>query len=143
MKFPEGLKALSKHYKLIVPEAVSAEIKKSPGKELLRDMVRENIVTIEKVNLARTTQIQNEYPQLHTGECEVIAFAESRVGPEKVILLSDDRVARNKFPNLNFKWTEELMEHMKVKGIIDPNTYDKKLNELQKSPFYYKGRMKN
>lgn len=140
MRFPEGLEALSKRYKLVVPQAVADEIKKAPGRQLLRNLAKKGVVRIESVDPKIVEQIEKENPQLHKGECEVIAFAQSFDADDDVYLLSDDRLARNKFQNLNFKWTEELMNHMKARGIIDPATYDSKINELHHSPFYHSGR---
>lgn len=140
MMFPEGLEVLSKRYKLVVPQAVADEIKKAPGRQLLRNLAKKGVVRIESVDTKIVEQIEKENPQLHKGECEVIAFAQSFDGEDDVYLLSDDRLARNKFQNLNFKWTEELMNHMNARGIIDPATYDSKINELHHSPFYHSGR---
>lgn len=140
MRFPEGLKTLSSHYRLVVPQGVADEIKKSPGKELLRNLVKNGAIRIEATNSQLVAQIEKENPQLHRGECEVIAFAESFDGDDDVYLLSDDRLARRKFQNLNFKWTEELMEHMKARGMIDSATYDTKIKELYNSPFYHSER---
>lgn len=143
MKFPEGLELLSKHYCIIVPEGVAAEIKKSPSKALFKGLVDKGMVQLTKVDPAASQQIQSENPQLHLGECEVIAFALARnPGQPTAYLLSDDKVARNKFPSLNFKWTEELLKHMEKKAIIDRGTYDKKINQLRSSSFYYRGRSK-
>lgn len=136
MKYPDGLRNLSKHYKLIVPKGVASEIRKQPGKKLLEDLQREKVLDLVSVDQQKLNEIQNENPQLHLGECEAITYAKFLSGTQKVCILSDDLKARKKFPNLNFKWTERLLDIMKEKGLIDESDYKKKIQILQSSSFY-------
>ena len=48
MDYPEGMVKLSKHYKVIIPKGVAGEIKKSPGRERLYDLVKQGAVQTEK-----------------------------------------------------------------------------------------------
>ena len=138
MEYPEGLELLSKQYKLIVPQGVASEIKKEPGKTLLEKLVGKKIVNIVEVDHDLATKIQKSHPQLHSGECETIAYALST--DHKNCVVSDDLKARSFFQKLNFKWTERLLDIMKEKGMIDPNEHESKMKLLQNSPFYFKGR---
>lgn len=141
MNYPEGLVELSKYYKLIVPTGVALEIIKPHTKSIFNDLVSKKILLIVKVDPDHALTIQNENPQLHIGECEVIAFAIEH-SSEKAYLLSDDLKARKLFKNLNFKWTEEVMQFMKERNIIDNETYNKRIEVLKKSTFHYKGKSK-
>ncbi|MEM3008185.1 MAG: hypothetical protein QXI71_04440 [Candidatus Bathyarchaeia archaeon] len=136
MNCPDSMEVLSKHYDLIVPEGVAAEIRKEPGKGHLRNLSRRGIVKIVQVDQSLVKKIQNEHPQLHNGECEAIAFVESYSGPKKICIVSDDYMAKKIFQKLNFKWTERLLDIMKEKGLIDPSRYDEKMAKLAESPFY-------
>lgn len=140
MKCADSLEALSKHYEIIIPEGVADEIKKSPGKEILQNLEKHKVVKIVKVDQQIATQITNGHPQLHQGECEAIACAQTYRGEKKVCIVSDDSKARKIFQKLNFKWTERLLDIMKEKGIIDSEKYASKINLLQNSPFYSRSR---
>ncbi len=134
MEYPEGLELLSKHYKLIIPQGVVDEITKEPGKTRLEKLEEKNVVNVVKVDHDLATKIQKSYPQLHSGECEAIAYALST--DHKNCVVSDDLKARSFFQKLNFKWTERLLEIMKERGIIDEATHNSKIEKLEKSPFY-------
>jgi predicted nucleic acid-binding protein len=136
MRCPESLRELSKYYQLIIPEGVETEIQRSPGREMLQELVKENIVRIVKLQSARATQIQNEFPQLHLGECEAIALAELFQIENKIYILSDDRKARKLFPDFRFRWTEQVLDFMEKKGIIGSGVHHSKTNTLQNSSFY-------
>lgn len=140
MECPDSMEVLAKHYDLIVPEGVAAEIRKQPGKGHLLNLSRRGIVNIVQVDQSLVQKIQNEHPQLHQGECEAIAFVESYSGPKKTCIVSDDSKARKIFQKLNFKWTERLLDIMKEKGLIDPSKYDEKMAKLAESPFYSRSR---
>ena len=43
MDYSEGIIKLSKHYEIVIPESVVGEIKRLPGKEILQDLVRQNM----------------------------------------------------------------------------------------------------
>ena len=134
MEFLEGLELLSKHYKLIIPQGVVDEITKNPGKEKLALLAKKGIVKIVNVDKNLAASIQNAHPQLHSGECEVIAYTIKT--DHKNCIVSDDSRARNFFQTLNFKWTERLLDIMKEKGIIDEKTHESKMAKLEKSSFY-------
>jgi len=140
MDCPDSMEVLSKHYELVVPEGVAAEIRKQPGKEHLDNLSRRGIVNIVRIDQSLVQKIQNEHPQLHRGECEAIAFVESYSGPKKICIVSDDSKARKIFQKLNFKWTERLLDIMKEKGLIDHSKYDEKTAKLAESPFYSRSR---
>ena len=110
MDCPEGIIKLSKHYKIVIPKGVEAEIKKSPGRERLQDLARQNAVQIVKVNQSRVGQILKEHPQLHRGECEAIALIRE-YATEKSCIVSDDSNARRIFQMLNFEGTKNIGYH--------------------------------
>ncbi len=136
MSFPEGIEQLSKHCEIIIPQGVADEITKFPGKKILKGFADRKVVKIVKVDQEKVTQIQNEHPQLHAGECEAIVYAQEYSGKKKLCIVSDDSKARKIFLMLNFKWTERLLDIMKEKGIIDSNTHSSKIDKLQNSAFY-------
>lgn len=136
MKCPESLYELSKYYKLIISEGVFKEIRKPPGKAILQDMINRKIIELVKVDIDKVTQIQNEYPQLHLGECEAITFAMLQKEQKNLYILSEDLKARKIFQNFNFSWTEQLLDVMKEKGIVNASIYKEKIDNLRKSPFY-------
>lgn len=136
MECPDSLVTLSKHYELIIPEGVAAEIKKQPGKGYLQNLAKRRVIQIVQVDQNLVKKIQNEHPQLHQGECEAIAYVESYSGSKKIYIISDDSKARKIFQKLNFKWTEQLLDIMKKKGLIDPSIYAEKMKKLANSPFY-------
>jgi predicted nucleic acid-binding protein len=140
MRCPDGLEALSKHYEIIIPAEVAAEITRSPGKEMLENLAKRKVVKIVEVDQQITSQVMRESPQLHQGECEAIAYAQTYSGEKKVCIVSDDSKARKIFQKLNFKWTERLLDIMKEKGIIDPVEHASKMKLLQNSPFYSRNR---
>lgn len=134
MEYPEGLELLSKYYKLIIPQGVADEITKEPGKTRLAKLKEKKAISVVKVDNDLATKIKKSHPQLHSGECEAIAFALST--DHKNCVVSDDLKARSFFQKLNFKWTERLVEIMKEKGIIDDATHNSKIEKLEKSSFY-------
>ncbi len=46
MNYSDGIMELSKHYEIIIPKGVADEIKKSPGKEMLQDLVKQKAIKI-------------------------------------------------------------------------------------------------
>jgi predicted nucleic acid-binding protein len=142
MRYPEGLEALSEYYEIIIPAGVAAEITRSPGKEMLEDLAKREVVKIVEIDQQIISQVMSESPQLHQGECEAIAYAQAYTGEKKVCIVSDDSKARKIFQKLNFKWTERLLEIMMEKGLIDDSTYEAKTRKLQESPFYSKDKRK-
>lgn len=136
MKFPEGLDKLSKYCKIVIPEAVANEITKCPGKQMLSDLVKQDIVEIVVVDQEKVSKELREYPQIHKGECEAVILAQS-YGKENTYVVSDDKKARSIFQHIcNFKWTKELLAMMKDMEIIDDCTYSNKIKTLKESPFY-------
>ncbi len=87
-------------------------------------------MTIVKINQLRAEQILNEYPQLHKGECEAIAFMQD-AGGESDCIVSDDLKARKIFQMLNFKGTERWLDIMREEGMIDEETYVSKSFKLR------------
>ncbi len=142
MNYPEGLEQLSKYYEIIIPQGVADEITKSPGKEILQDFAKRKVVQIVNVDPEKVTQVQNENPQLHQGECEAIVCAQTYTGEKKICIVSDDSKARKIFQMLNFEWSERLLDIMKEKGIIDSYTHSSKIDKLKKSAFYSRGMKK-
>ena len=140
MDYSDGIIKLSKHYEIVIPEGVVGEIKRSPGKEILQDLIRQNIVTIVKVDQPKVDRILKEHPQLHRGECEVIGFMQECSGKKKACIVSDDSKARKIFQMLNFKGTERLLDIMNEDGIIDDKTYTSKSEKLYNSAFYSRRR---
>lgn len=124
LQCPESLQELSKHYQLVIPEGVFAEIQKPPGKNMLKMLVKKRTIQIVKVDQNKAAQLQKEHPQLHLGECEAIAFAMSNNGTRKTYILSDDLKARKIYQNFNFGWTEQLLDIMKRKNMIKSEVYD-------------------
>lgn len=140
MRCPEGLVSISNNYKILIPKGVADEIKKPPGKEVLLDLIKRGVVKIAVVDQSRVSQMLNEHPQLHRGECEAVLLARSQVDRKKVCVISDDSKARKTFHTLDFKWTEELLAIMRRKGMLDERTYNLKNDRLQKSAFYCRKR---
>ena len=136
MDFPDGLVELSKHYSLFVPTGVACEIKKSPGKERLKKLVDDKVITIVSVPEDKVQRMVREYPQLHRGECEAIIWTSSQTTEKKICILSDDTKARKMFVSLNFKWSERLLDIMLEKKLISPDNYTQKKVKLSNSSFY-------
>lgn len=136
MNCPESLSKLAKYHRLLIPEGVYNEIKKPPGKHTLDRLVKEAAIKIVKPNPVDVIAIQNEHPQLHLGECEVIAFVLSYSGSEKIYILSDDLMARKKYPQFDFGWTEQLLDIMKERKWIESIIHKEKMKLLSQSPFY-------
>ena len=143
MECPETLQELSKYYQLIIPEGVVIEIRRSPGKEMLKELIKKKNIQIVKVDHNRTIQMQKEHPQLHSGECEVMTLAMSHADSKQISVVSDDLKVRKIFQNFNFSWTEQLLDVMKDKGMLEPNTYESKMNRLSKSPFYSRSKKRS
>jgi len=140
MDYSEGITKLSEHYEIVIPESVVDEIKKSPGKERLRDLVKKKAVKIVKVDQSEVDQMLKNHPQLHRGECGAITLMQARSDKHNSCIVSDDSKARKSFQTLNFKWTEGLLDIMKERGMIDDETYASKSAKLQNSAFYSRGR---
>lgn len=136
MRFPEGFELLSKHYKLVIPKAVEAEIIKEPGKSYLAKLRKSKFVEVVTVDQELKQKIERSNPQLGPGECEAIAYSITVQNERKNCIISDDLKSRKLYESLNFKWTERLLEIMKEKGLIDDSTYESKTRKLQESPFY-------
>ena len=136
MDFSEGIVELSKHYEIIIPEGVVAEVKKPPGKEMLQRLMKQKTVKIVTADPVRVKQIIKEYPQLHIGECEVITIVQMHDVRRKDCIVSDDLSVRKKFQTLNIKGTEKLLYIMRKEGIIDDETHILKSHKLQNSTFY-------
>lgn len=140
MEYPEGITALSKYHEIIIPDGVAGEVKKSPGKEMLQDLVGRKVIKIVKVDPLKVERILNEHPQLHKGECEAISFMETYSRGRENCIVSDDLQARKIFPMFNFKWTENLLDIMRETGIIDDETHASKSNMLRNSAFFSRDR---
>jgi len=140
MDYPEGITKLSEHYEIVIPESVVDEIKKSPGKERLRDLVKKKAVKIVKVDQPEVDQMLKNHPQLHRGECGAIALMQAYPDKDNACIVSDDSKARKNFQTLHFKWTERLLDIMKERGMIDDETYASKSTKLQDSAFYSRRR---
>lgn len=136
MQCPEGLVKLSSNHKILIPKGVADEIKKPPGKEMLLDLHKQGVVKIVIVDQSMVSQMSKEYPQLHRGECEAVLLAQSQAGRKAACVVSDDSKARKIFHTLDFKWTEELLEIMRKRGMLDEHTYNIKNDRLQNSTFY-------
>ncbi|MFH0970175.1 MAG: hypothetical protein V1776_01810 [Candidatus Diapherotrites archaeon] len=138
MKFQEGLEILSKKYELIIPLAVCLEVKKSPEKELLKQLTEKKVVKIVQVDAEKVAQLKKEVGgTLGDGESEAIIYAIEKKDGKKICLVSDDRFARKKFDKtINFKWTERLLEIMQENELITKEVYREKLDLLSHSTFY-------
>lgn len=119
----------------MIPRGVFAEIQKPPGKEMLEMLVKKQTIRIVEVDQTKAAQLQKEYPQLHLGECEAIALAMSYNDTSKIYILSDDSKARKIFRNLNFSWTEQLLDIMERKSMIRSEMYKIKMKRLGNSCF--------
>lgn len=91
LDYPAGIAQLSEHYEVMIPEGVQREITKSPGREMLQDLVEQGAVRVVGVDQMRVTRLRDEYPQLHMGECEVIVLMQTHPGMEVTdCAVSDD-----------------------------------------------------
>lgn len=140
MQCPEGLIKLSNSCEILIPRGVADEIRKPPGKMMLRDLYDRGVVKIVIVDQVMASQMSKEYPQLHRGECEAVLLAQLHADRKKTYVVSDDSKARKIFHTLEFKWTEELLATMRKKGILDERTYNIKNSKLQNSTFYCRKR---
>lgn len=140
MNFHEGLEALSDYYEVVITPGVVAEITKEPTKSALLELIDKEFLRVVQPNRETADTLRREHPQLHTGECEAIAYAIDDSRKEKCYILSDDLKARKIFPGLDFKWTEALLDHMLISRIIDENTHSLKTTALKNSNFYSRNR---
>ena len=138
MKCVDGIIKLSKHQDAIIPEGVADEIIKSPGREILQELISDHIVKIIYVDQLKVKQILNKYNQLHRGECEVIVFAQTCNNIKDMCIVSDDKKAKKIFNSLPFKRTSELLEIMNIKNIINNSEYKLKNKILDRSTFHSK-----
>ena len=80
MSYPEGIEALSKKYRLVVPQGVAREITKPPGPRLFQRLVEQKSIDVVKLSVkaqARAAGMAGSYAQLHSGEREAIALLET------------------------------------------------------------------
>lgn len=140
MQCPDGLIKLSHSCEILIPKGVADEIRRPPGKRMLRDLHDQGVVKIVIVDQAMVSQMSKEYPQLHRGECEAVLLAQLQADGKKACVVSDDSKARKVFYTLEFKWTEELLDIMRKKGMLDERTYNLKNSRLQNSAFYCRKR---
>ncbi len=139
MECADSLEVLSKIESVVIPQEVVDEIIKEPEKSIIQKLIEDNKITKIVIDVNKRKMIENTNIGLHLGECACITHA---LDNSKSKIISDDRKARKKFQNLNFVWTEELLEDMKENRMISDKKYTKKLELLDKSPFYSK-RLKN
>lgn len=123
----------------ILPIEVVDEIIKEPEKSIIQKLIDDKKITKITINVNKRKMIENANIGLHLGECACITYAMDNIESK---IISDDRKARKKFKNLNFVWTEELLDNMKEDEMISDKKHTKKLELLDKSPFYSK-RLKN
>ena len=137
MAYPEGIEALSKKYRVVVPEGVAREIIKPPSARLFQKLVGQKsieVATLSEEAQARATDIMAFNSHLHRGECEAIALLETE--HRQACIVSDDREAREAFKTLSFKWTREVLGIMEKEGVIDGGTRAEKIRLLDESGFY-------
>lgn len=137
MSYPEGIEALSKKYRLVVPEGVAQEIIRPPGARLFQNLVEQKSIDVVKLSgkaQARAAGMAGTSAQLHRGEREAIALLETE--HPQACIVSDDKGARKRFKRLNFKWTREVLGIMEKDGMIDGGTRAEKIRLLDESGFY-------
>lgn len=138
MNCPDSLEVLSKYEKLVILKGVVDEITKSPEKEILKELIKNKVISSVDAGSQLKNRIEKENIILHSGECECIAYAIMNHSNPNLSILSDDSKARKKFKNLKFTWTEDLLEKMNRDDLIDQKTFDQKTQDLSNSPFYSK-----
>lgn len=80
MEYPEGIARLAKDYRIIVPEGVASEVTKPPGRCHFQRLVRQKSIDVVRLSgeeRALVARIMNLHVQLHRGECEAIALAQT------------------------------------------------------------------
>ena len=55
MDYSEGIIKLSKHYEIVIPEGVVGEIKRSPRKEMLQDLISLKLRVVATCNRSEKT----------------------------------------------------------------------------------------
>ena len=60
MDYQKGIVKLSKRYRIIIPRRVAGEIKKSPGRERLKNLVKRRAIQIVEVDQSKNGQHLSE-----------------------------------------------------------------------------------
>ena len=136
LDYPEGLRLLSLRHRIVVPSGVVSEVTRDRSRASLRALLAAGVIAEQAITESEVEKIRALHPQLGRGECEVLAIAENTDSKEPPVLVCDDKVARSKFPNLRFVWTEELLDYMQRRGLIEEGQHKVLLERLAKSTFY-------
>jgi predicted nucleic acid-binding protein len=143
LDYPDGLRLISGRHEIVVPSGVVAEIQRARSRGNLNLLIEEKVIRVVEPNPESVRHIRDENPALGQGECEVLAITADRVGDPTVFVISDDRGARSKYPARNYVWTEELIDYMEARGLIDPARHGSLLAQLERSGFYSRTRRRN
>jgi predicted nucleic acid-binding protein len=140
LDYPEGLRLIATRHDVVLPMGVVREIRRDRSKKNLKGLLEQGSIRVVEASPAKIQRVRDENPALGQGECEVLAFAEDYFGDPSVFLICDDSRARNKNPNRRFVWTEELIDYMEVRGLIDSSKHTSLLEQLAKSGFFSRTR---
>jgi predicted nucleic acid-binding protein len=136
LDYPDGLRLLSSKHRIVVPGGVISEITRDRSKAALNALLAEGVLSEQSVPELEVDEIRALHPQLGRGECEVLAVAGKSHPSEPPILVCDDRGARSTFPMFRFVWTEELLDYMWRRGLIEETRHKMLLERLANSTFY-------
>jgi hypothetical protein len=141
LNYPDGLRLLATRQKLLVTEGVVSEIKREPSRGYLSRLIDDGCLRSERVPEGEVGRLQRLHPQLGLGECEILAWVQLRGNPPGTFVVSDDARARGKFPAYAFVWTEQLLDYMRERGLIEEGKHRSLLEQLAKSTFYSRARL--
>lgn len=136
LDYPEGLVKIATRHEVLIPRAVSDEITRPSTRGRLEALIRGQAVTVVDCPSEKVGKVRAENPQLGPGECAVLVLGEESRPAAAVFLVSDDRKARQKFPQRQWVWTEQLLDYMLERSLITSPVHQALIARLERSTFY-------
>lgn len=136
MDYPEGLRTLSSAHKLLVPKAVVGEVRKPPASTRMMDLITQGILCPRDVSAERVQALRNGFLDLGQGECECVALWETVEERKSTKIVTDDKRIRKRLPGFPYVWTQELLDYMVRRRLIDGQAAKGLLGRLAASSFY-------
>ena len=138
------LERLSNSHRIIIPRQVLSELTRPKTRSEAERLINDGIVETLEVDSELYTKVRREHPSLGPGECGVVTLSlqaggTGLAGEKSPVCVCDDKAARTAFPGVRWVWTEELLEFLRGRGLIDEAEYSLSMTRLRASPFFGSG----
>ena len=130
-------------YRLTIPDGVYGEITRSETRNKVNKLISQHIFEIINIpiNQEEMEEFKSEFPNLHKGEIEVLFIGKKFLDENKdFCCIIDETPGRNSAEELNlpFHGILGILNKLKEKDIIDNDSHEKYLDDLEREGFWFK-----